>query len=418
MSMHNCDKKNSDWKDVADVNETDSVAFDLEEGNSLKHHLQHEQLQQSNIGDRRPWSTGRSVVATTLTKHKPAFRTNSSGASESSWLPMKSPFSMFIASFSSPSKYCESAELSSANAYDVSSHVVKNKTAVEPSRHSITMKPTSHSTTTVCPVDMNADFDIRMMDNLQQWPFVAVTLIHIRVLLFQLTHNELFKRDGYYLIYFTLLSCLSFIVLLISHCGRKGIVTHFNRLRMTLEKLDSFSIIFITTCFSGILLLLSFHDRGILSRPPEHLVFEGHTGCTLHNEFIFYVMMIPFLLYSRSVHALGYAVYTAWGTALATTCISIMLITFDNHAKHSLPYALGVMVVSLAILVHSRKQRVSELNFYRQFEDLKCKYNELSMQFESKEKELVHQRFIIANTAHDLKTVSIRCIYSFLLFDD
>lgn len=276
-------------------------------------------------------------------------------------------------------------------------------------------KSLSTTTSSVKPMvyatgySMHDEIDSKVMENLHQWPFVAITLIHARLIFFQLTHEQFQKNEGNCLISFTLISGLSFLALVASQCFRKVVITNFKFIN--LSKLDSFAVLFITTCFCALLMLLTFHDRHIPSGKHVSLMFEGHAGCTLHNEFMFYVMMMPYLLFARSVHAMGSTVYTAWLTSFLTTCTSLMLVTIHDHAKYSFTYAISLTIVSLAILVHSRRQRVSECHVYRQFEDLKSKYNDLSLQLEEKQKEIVAQRYILANTAHDLKTVS------FIIFD-
>ncbi len=73
---------------------------------------------------------------------------------------------------------------------------------------------------------------------------------------------------------------------------------------------------------------------------------------------------------------------------------------------YALPYASSLTFVSLAILVNKRRKRVFDCAFFRQFEDMKNKHNDLSAHLEQKQKDIATQRYILANTAHDMKTVS------------
>ncbi len=269
----------------------------------------------------------------------------------------------------------------------------------------------------------------QMVDSrlLYQWPFIAIAMIHFRLLLFQFTHqyfNTIHYHDDICLEIFTAISLLSFMILVLSQVYRRYILrSHSSEERSNIDKrvakVDSATLVSVTTCFCLLLLILSAHDRTLYiakhhvnishyieTHRDGNLMFEGHIGCTIHNEFMFYVMMVPYLLYCRCVHASARIVYLSWSIGFISICTSLLLMTVDNHAKYSFPYAISLTLVSFAILVNKRRKRVNHCAFYRQFEELKVKHNQLSEQLEIKQKEIVTQRYILANTAHDMKTVS------------
>lgn len=162
------------------------------------------------------------------------------------------------------------------------------------------------------------------------------------------------------------------------------------------------------------LLLLNFHDHKTLynrNHPsPDRPIFDAHIGCVLHNEFLLYLMMMPYLLYCRSIHASAWSIYLPWSTALIGAGMSLALATIPDHSHYSVPYWIGLGIISLAVLMNKRNKRIRYCIFFDQFEELKTKYNELSIQLESMQHELVDQRHLLANAAHDLKTVSIQLL--------
>ena len=248
---------------------------------------------------------------------------------------------------------------------------------------------------------------------LYQWPIVAVVLIHLRLLLFQVIHQSSdMTFGGQYVRLFTIISVLSLVLLLMSLCFRQLTVQIWSYFvpskPICAIKMDNVALTGITTCFVSLLLLVNLHDQALHRQDPasRDLIFAGHIGCMLHNEFMFYVMMMPYLLYCRSVHASAWAVYISWGTAFISVCISLMLTTAHDHFMYALPYASSLTFVSLAILVNKRRKRVFDCAFFRQFEDMKNKHNDLSAHLEQKQKDIATQRYILANTAHDMKTVS------------
>jgi hypothetical protein len=176
------------------------------------------------------------------------------------------------------------------------------------------------------------DLDIKMMHQFYNWPFVAITLIHFRLLFFQVTHHQFQENEGNCLISFTVISSVSSLILFMSQLSRKFI--RFQN--MDLPTLDSLAMIGISCCFSALLLLLTFHDNHVIGGKHGSAVFHGHQGCTLHNEFLFYVMMIPYLLYCRSIYAQVWAIYLSWMISFSSSILSLLLISVHNHAKYSI----------------------------------------------------------------------------------
>ncbi len=250
----------------------------------------------------------------------------------------------------------------------------------------------------------------QVMDNhhLHQWPFVAVALIHIRLLLFQLTYGGSNNGDATnWLISLTVIAALSFVILLFSQYARQYAMQD----KRQLVSFDNAIILALTLSFSCMLLLLNFYDNGlpgssiIETHSGKDAMFQRHTDWILHNEFLFYVMMMPYLLYCRNVHASAWAVYLSWGLAFLAAVGSVWLMSVHDHALDAIPFAVSLILVSQAILINNRRKRVNEATIYRQFEDLKTKYNALSKQLDLAQKELVTLRHSMANTAHDMKTV-------------
>jgi hypothetical protein len=252
------------------------------------------------------------------------------------------------------------------------------------------------------PIGRN--LDVQMIQQFYNWPFVAITMIHFRLLFFQATHHQFKENERDSLISFTVVTLVSLMILFVTQLFRKTIVKRFQGFDLT--KLDNMAVLSICSCFATLLLILGFHDKHVLGdNSGETAVFHGHEGCTVLNEFLLYMMIVPYLLYCRCVYARPWAVYLSWVICFFTVLACLLLSTIHDHAKYSYPYEIGLVLISFVILVNKRSNRVSDCIFYNQFEDLKIKYNELSSQLENKQKEVVSQRYMMANTAHDMKTV-------------
>jgi hypothetical protein len=121
---------------------------------------------------------------------------------------------------------------------------------------------------------------------------------------------------------------------------------------------------------------------------------------------MFYVMMMPFLLQCKMSQASSAVLYGSWLLSCVATALSLALTTLPDHTMFVLPFSLGLAIVSVVVLVYHRERRLKEYQMYQQFEDLKGKHNELTILFEAKQQEVVTQRHILANYAHDMKMVS------------
>ncbi len=278
------------------------------------------------------------------------------------------------------------------------------------------------------------DIDVKLMQRFYHWPFFAIGVIHLRLLLFQVTHQYFdltpsstspadSRNEGIFLLTFLALTTLSFIMLLFSHCIPKRWIQHqlskylndppsFSTLTCVIDNVAVFTIV---SCFSGLILLLTVHSRmsssyysySMHDHNKTRNGTQTHLGCAIHNEFLFYALMMPFLLQCKSVHASDAVMYSSWVLACVSATLSLALTTIPDHTMFVLPFALALYLVSIVVLVYHRQRKQRELQFYDQFEDLKSKHNELTTLLESKQQEVTTLRHMLANYAHDMKMVRL-----------
>ncbi len=127
-------------------------------------------------------------------------------------------------------------------------------------------------------------------------------------------------------------------------------------------------------------------------------------------EVIVYTLFTPCLLQIVCIHITSCIMYLLSGLVLLCTGISVVLYQGTNNAM--ILCIITVILMSLMITIHNITQkRTLLLHYQNEMKTLQREKQELLQALQLKTKEITTQRYILANTAHDMKTVSIPHVY-------
>ncbi len=162
---------------------------------------------------------------------------------------------------------------------------------------------------------------------------------------------------------------------------------------------DTIAFVSIVSCICVELLLTTIMER-----------YHIGTTAVYHVESILYTLITPCLLQILCRYASLSTVYSGWCLVIICSCVSlILLVTVQVPA----PVIVGSILISLIILAHNQIQHNIIHNYREDVKMLQERIESLSEELQVKKQEIVSQRYILANTAHDMKTVSLHYLYTY-----
>lgn len=245
-------------------------------------------------------------------------------------------------------------------------------------------------------------FERKLMDNIHLGPILVISIILIRLGLLHVLNQSFHHDDEAFIAAYNIICVLCFL------CVWGSVVLNSFQNRTVLSKVKGDNAVMVSVCvgFSLLLVLMSMHDLQASDDDHQGRIFDGDAGFSLYHEMLVYVLAVPVMLQIALSHLTLYGMVLGWTPCLAAVLAMLFIVDLPHHSNLTTPFVIALVSKSLLLMLYIRKQRTSLLRMYTQLEDMKSSHNELIDELEGKKQEMVEQRHMIANIAHDLKTVS------------
>ena len=264
------------------------------------------------------------------------------------------------------------------------------------------------------------DFERKVLDHIHIVPFLVMTVIMVRMCLVHAINHQFETDDNSFDYFFYILGITSLLVLW-GHFLWK--LWYCNESTSVQSKISVDNMVMLLLClgFSVLLVVMSLHECSLSSAVTSNnhnnknskdgdfhnrRFFSGEEGYAVHYELMVYILALPVMCQIAFSHVSLTCITWSWFISFFAVMVSIITLSNEKHALVSIPIVVALVLKSLLLMLYVRRQRTSLMKIYLQFADMQNLHKNLVMQVDKKKEEILEQRHMMANTAHDLKTVS------------